>query len=692
MTAWHQIMFLSEGFPDGSEERISEKARKAGAARAEVDALKTKLKTHADYDEEFTDGIISRNLYLERLWNKVAASAPNSEHPIVQLPGTWFASRMTRPKNPSENESGSFSACTCYVLHGMLVMIHVMLIVSYIYRWEHNVTLSFTPTNADFWPVVLSASLQAFYTLYTAVLVFLTQRLAMSRALVRRLKLTTIHDISSAWAGLGSALSSVWKQTHISASLSATTAVTTYLVCISVLHVTSSTLLQFQTFNSSITTNVSTTLGWVDVSSTTENPVAITGSLPAISRFPGLVSAGISNNTVYDTLQTSSVVGRATVNATTITSSCGLLPNVTYSRNNNTATAPLGSGNVMVMTASSPWADQIRVLQYGGSPSVNMPAVLLMVSTLLEIEPSVQKEVAVPTIWVCPAVNQTIEVYFMQCSLSTNNTAVVIDMQTNTLENPMPVPQPSTQWEETLQWTSTDWSENWLPKFNNPLSTLGGSGYQFIDQSGYTSEPSIVDEFGPCFHYHATTMPYLWPFILGLNLSAQYLQSSTDWDQPPVSNFTLSPDILEAAIAQTVAQLTWMAGRMNGGIQPGEGMALAYEEVIALRLNITLLPLLFATSASVIMLGLALHTTRAFHASRDSQAPISNAGALQLLWLGYHSPSVQEALQNVEHPTEANLRRAGMIDVCFASTTSGEAELSMRSLIDSQAVDRNDGM
>ncbi|KAG1767889.1 hypothetical protein EV702DRAFT_1145940 [Suillus placidus] len=90
---------------------------------------------------------------------------------------------------------------------------------------------------------------------------------------------------------------------------------------------------------------------------------------------------------------------------------------------------------------------------------------------------------------------------------------------------------------------------------------------------------------------------------------------------------------------------------------------------------------MFATSASVIMLGLALHTTGAFHASHDSQAPISNAGALQLLWLGRHSASVHEAVQDVEHPTEANLRRAGMIDVCFASTTSDE-ELPMRSLID----------
>jgi hypothetical protein len=43
---------------------------------------------------------------------------------------------------------------------------------------------------------------------------------------------------------------------------------------------------------------------------------------------------------------------------------------------------------------------------------------------------------------------------------------------------------------------------------------------------------------------------------VGLNLSAQYLQWLHDDDQPPISNFTLSLDKLEAAIAQTVAQLT----------------------------------------------------------------------------------------------------------------------------------------
>ncbi|KAG2089818.1 hypothetical protein BD769DRAFT_419917 [Suillus cothurnatus] len=495
----------------------------------------------------------------------------------------------------------------------------------------------------------------------------------MSRALVRRLKLTTIHDISNAWAGLGSALSSICKQTRKPASLWATIAVTTYLLCISVLHVTSSTLIQFQTFNSSMTTNVFTTLGWVDIPSSANLP-AIAASLPVISRFPGLVPAGISNNTVYDTVQMSSVVGRATVNATTVISSCGLLPNVTYSRDGGVADASLGNGKSVAMVVSSPWVDQIRVIPtYVGNASQGyVPlGVMLTVSTSLEIKPSVQKEVAVPTIWEWPSLNQnsTIDVYFVQCSLSTNNTTVVIDMQTNTPENPMPVPQLSTQWEETLQWTSTNWSQN----IGFILSVAGDSGYPFMDGSGYTSEPSIVDEYIMS--------------LVGLNLSAQYLQCAQG--EPPISNFTLSLDKLEAAIAQTVAQLTWIAGRIDGGIQPDEGMVLADEEVIALRLNITHLPLLFATSASVIMLGLALHTTRAFHTSHNSQASISDIGVLQLLWLGYHSASIHDALQTVEHPTEASLRRAGMIDVCFASTTSREEEPSMRSLIDSRAVDHD---
>jgi hypothetical protein len=155
--------------------------------------------------------------------------------------------------------------------------------------------------------------------------------------LVRRLKLTSIHDISGAWSGLGSALRSVWQQNDIPASWWTTSAVAAYLACISVLHVTSSTILQFQTFNTTMSTSVPTTLGWRDdISDWNLNWAVITASLPVINRLPGLATPGLSNTTLYDTPQTGPMMGNATVNATTITSHCGLLPNVTNLPANST--------------------------------------------------------------------------------------------------------------------------------------------------------------------------------------------------------------------------------------------------------------------------------------------------------------------------------------------------------------------
>ncbi|KAG2335497.1 hypothetical protein BDR05DRAFT_971644 [Suillus weaverae] len=606
-------------------------------------------------------------------------SATNDNHPAIQSPRTWLVSWMSRSKNLSGYEiDGSSSARTCYMLHAILVVIHVVLVIFYIFHWEHRVTLPFTPMNNDFWPVVLSASLQAFYTIYTAVLLFLTQRLAMSRTLVRRLKLTAIHDISGAWAGLGSALSSIWRQIDIPASWWAISAVTVYLASISVLHVTSSTLLQFQTFNTSMATSVSTTLGWPNDSSILNsfdvNWGSITASLPVVNQLPGLVSVGLSNTTVYDTPQTNSMAGHAIVNSTTISSRCGFLPNITYSVDAGMVivNSLIENGTFISMQASYPWSDQVQALVPAWSSLSNnftfpgTPGVALMVSTLFDIEPSVQQQVAVPVTWEIfsngsEAIDQyVVEVYFVQCSLSAVTTEAVLDMQTNSLQNPAAVSQPSMQWEikQWPQWTSNDWQTG----IARALAYQVGSGYSFYSSAGMTtgnlpSVPSIADE-------------YIMSSV-GLNLTAESLVESSNRGRP-LSTVTLSPGKLEAAIAQVTAQLIWTAGRIgmsNGGLQYGNGMAYVDEQIIALRLN-----LLFAISASVIMMILALCMTRAFDASSDNQAAIHDTGALQLMWLGRRSAPINEVLDDVEHPTEANLRRAGMIDVCFANKISDETE------------------
>ncbi|KAG2064921.1 hypothetical protein BDR04DRAFT_1109348 [Suillus decipiens] len=583
----------------------------------------------------------------------------------------WQAHSKKASKKASKNvHNGLFSARACYILHVMLVMIHIALVIFYVRHWEHHVTFSFTPTNNDFWPVVLSASLQAFYTIYTAVLLFLTQQLAISRTLVRRLKLTAIHDISGAWVGLGSALSSVWRQTDIPASWWTTSAVAAYLASITVLHVTSSTLLQFQTFNTSMTTSVPTTLGWPDDSSygSSANLGLITPSLPVVNHLTGLVSAGLSNTTLYDTLKTNAIAGNATVNATTVTSRCGLIPNVTYSANTSTAIVPFGPNSSRVLNASTLWPDQVHIIPWMEyedpyNEVTELNGVYLMVSTSLELEPSVRDEVAINMTWAVPGIvtPYIIHVYFIQCSLLANTADGVVDMQTNSLLSSISISQLSTQWEmNQFEWSNTSWQAQVGSALATPDSS---SGIIFGGTPSQITELSVADEYIMS--------------LVGLNLTDEYSQFIYD-GAVPISNFTLRPDQLEFAIARAAAQVIWLAGQMgtsNGGIQPGNGTAYVKEELIALRLNINLLPLAFAASASVIMLGLALHMTRAFNASHDIQAAIPDIGVLQLLWLGHRSASINEALEDVQHPTEANLRRAGMIDVCLAKTMSDEEKL-----------------
>ncbi|KAG2145429.1 uncharacterized protein EDB93DRAFT_503795 [Suillus bovinus] len=586
-----------------------------------------------------------------------------------------------------------FALRACYILHGMLVMIHIVLVIFSIHHWEHHVTFSFTSTNNDFWPVVLSASLQAFYTIYTAVLLFLTQRLVISRTLVRRVKLTAVHDISGAWAGLGSALSSVWRQTDIPASWWTTSAVAVYLASITVLHITSSTLLQFQTFELNFYDDafMSTALGWPDDSSYGNfshlGPIA--SSLPVVNDLTGLASTGLSNTTLYDTFTVTinGTEGNATVNATTVTSSCGLIPNVTYSANTSTAIFPFGLDS-FVLNASilSLWPDQIHIIPWteyedsdGDLDGSELDGIYLMVSTLLGIDPSVQDEVAVNMTWVISdiATPFVVQVYFVHCSLSANTIPGTIDMQNNTLLSPTFISQPSTQW-EINQFASSN--TTWQTQISKALATSNySSGMIFGGTSSQIIEPSIVDEYIMS--------------LVGLNLTEEYIQFLDD-GALPISNFTLRPGELEFAIAKAVAQLIWLAeqlGTANGGIDPGNGLVnlnlVDLVPRIALRLNINILPLAFAASASVIMLGLALHMTRAFDGSHYTQAAIPDTGVLQLLWLGHRSASINEVLEYVQHPTEANLRRAGMIDVCLARTLFDEEEFGSSTASDSLSSD-----
>ncbi|KAG2354889.1 CASP C terminal-domain-containing protein [Suillus spraguei] len=85
-TRLEDVVEVARGAVARSEERISEKAREVDSARAEVDALKTKLKTYADYDEVKRELEILKYVEFAGLDPDDDWSSPDEDEDGVHLP------------------------------------------------------------------------------------------------------------------------------------------------------------------------------------------------------------------------------------------------------------------------------------------------------------------------------------------------------------------------------------------------------------------------------------------------------------------------------------------------------------------------------------------------------------------------------------------------------------------------------
>ena len=170
------------------------------------------------------------------------------------------------------------------------------------------------------------------FKLYTAALVFIVQQLAISKLIAQRHYLTTVHDTANAWSGIGAAIYALLQQKKLPSSIWAMIGVAIYLACVSVMHIASSTIMQFIAFNSTSTISVQTLIAWPNSSvlSIPSWTYAIE-TMPPISLIDDLKTNGLLNNTIYDIIATTqSSFTNATVNATSLQASCGLLSNLSY--------------------------------------------------------------------------------------------------------------------------------------------------------------------------------------------------------------------------------------------------------------------------------------------------------------------------------------------------------------------------
>ncbi|KAG1729351.1 uncharacterized protein EDB91DRAFT_814894 [Suillus paluster] len=345
-------------------------------------------------------------------------------------------------------------AILCALLHITLVLLHVVILALNISGIEHRLVVPITSGN-EIWVTILSASSQAFYAIYCAVLVYLMQRLTLFRNLTQRQTVTVLHDTVNAWSGLGSALECLWRQSTVPASWWSILSITVYLACVFTFHVVSSSVIQLQTFNATVDVSATKFSYWPspDVDMMAIQWQTISALVPTLGHFANLQEMGLEGATLYDTIQSNDISGHAIVNATSFRANCRLVRNsvLTYSYEIDTdnfgyyTLKPPISNRTMKFRARlvAPFPDQVAI-----NPAMSSffpgPTVAFMVSTAVNSGNLFDNETVQHMYWEYPSItfigspqppliSSMYDVHIVACTIDIQPHAATIDVQTNQL-------------------------------------------------------------------------------------------------------------------------------------------------------------------------------------------------------------------------------------------------------------------
>ncbi|KAJ7321552.1 hypothetical protein DFH08DRAFT_617149, partial [Mycena albidolilacea] len=209
-------------------------------------------------------------------------------------------------------------------LHLGLIGIHVALLLTGLRRWEHS--LIFTvgkQTTVSFWVTALTTTIG---TVYGSILVFLAQKSNMYHNGRVDQTLTAAHDGFASWAGLGSAVATLYSQLSVPASVFGTLNIVGYLACIAVLHITTPAIISVQPFNN--TQPHSQILTYYRSSATRDFMTVFPSQfLPWIGNLDSTQTLGLFNGSLYEVLDEEDLGnGNAYVSALGFNISCGYLP------------------------------------------------------------------------------------------------------------------------------------------------------------------------------------------------------------------------------------------------------------------------------------------------------------------------------------------------------------------------------
>ncbi|KAJ7467499.1 hypothetical protein FB451DRAFT_1258708, partial [Mycena latifolia] len=577
----------------------------------------------------------------------------------------------------------------CGTLHLGLILMHTILLIVGIPHWEHR--LVFPVQNQKTVSFCATALTTTIGTVYGSILVFLTQKLALQHNFRMDQTLTAAHDSITSWAGLGSAVATLYNQITVPASVLGTLNIFGYLACISFLHIITPTILSVQTFNGTSPVTVGTywlpKFDIVNPNATRDFMTVFPSQfLPWIGNLDSSQTLGLFNGSLYEVLDDGDFGnGEAPVSVLGFNITCGYLPaaiNASTIEGLDMVSLDLGPFGAVYdvdVTKSQPFT----VIQIIANNSI-------ILYTTNDVHDSTGQK--------APPLKLNLQQYegsgikpmqCLQCSKS-------LVWQSGTVASPSGKLNVSTLYPSIYK-TQSRWRPSPELDFSPQDSTLIGSDVwtftltgpsDFVDEDAFSAQFTNIEEY---------LMGYL--------------------DINPLDDDSEGPSILalheiENALSALVATMFWIGGHIQPerlqlthtvdtiegeSYDPGAppelmvGSTILQQEQLFVRLDISWLAVSLTLGASIILIILCAPFLMM---PRDFQSPINGSGVLHHIWLSQHYPEQLAFLWHVKQPTEVNLRIHGQQTVQLSNQVPPKTTLNMwpKSSIDNRRNNSEDSV
>ncbi|KAJ7614486.1 hypothetical protein FB45DRAFT_1008690 [Roridomyces roridus] len=611
---------------------------------------------------------------------------------------------LGNPRGPAGVESSRRRSIISLYLHLALVAIQVFLLVVWHQEWEHQIV--FNVDHELRVAQLVKGILTTFITLYSALLVFVTQSLALRRDLHTRQLLTATHDNAVAWSGLGSAVVRLWEQRAIPASPTGVLTALTYLASVSTLHTAFPGVAAPQSLVVNQSVPISTqSLPAFDLSGVEENnrqdflTAAGQYAEAALAFLPYLTpgnSLGLYEATLYDVLPPNAGTGSVRVNATGFNISCGYIPDTNFNATTQSITVNgteswLGQTDTEVVTTVPLTSSNCFFrLDLWTCLSVNFdpvtfpwPALFYTSIPVLDSNNNTAPWINVTSPFEVDDTVVYIQLQVFRCSLGLVEQAVFVDSQSRNL----------TWFASERPFTEKDTSA-WLP-FSDKLGDLstaafadGARGFLDIWEAWYFAIPEAVTP--PVLSRMST--------IAGLSVADMALLQKLGLYP---FNTTLRTAVylheVENELAKIVASMFWTLGHAPASVSSAQpfnvslltGQAIISVPMIQDRLDVSepqiilialkdggprqlnVISIIECLVASLVLLGLSSSFSRLERREVGAtKTKIDGMDVLQTVWLYRNHPELAASLEQVQIPTDLNLRRAEMVRVQLIDGTA----------------------